>query len=446
MNQRSYPWEPQPTSLMTDHYELTMLQAALRAGTASRRSVFEVFARRLPNGRRYGVFAGVGRVLEGLEKFRFSEPQLRFLRDTNVVDQQTIGYLENFRFTGQIRGYAEGEVYFPHSPLLTVESSFAEACVLETYILSVLNYDSAVASAASRMVGAAGERPCIEMGSRRAHEEAAVAAARAAVIAGFTSTSNLEAGYRYGVKTVGTAAHSFTLLHDSEEEAFRAQIDALGISTTLLVDTYDVEKAVRLAVDIAGPDLGGVRLDSGDLVTQAAQVRSLLDKLGNANSTITVTSDLDEYAIAALRAAPVDSYGVGTRLVTGSGAPTSSMVYKLVAREGASGTMEPVAKASSGKASVGGEKFALRRRNDQGEATQEIVGVSHEPTDDGDDRELLVHYVTGGELRDGYVGAQAVGRARERHALSVAELPRAARRLSEGEPVIPTIIEPGTAH
>ncbi|WP_308495844.1 MULTISPECIES: nicotinate phosphoribosyltransferase [unclassified Candidatus Sulfotelmatobacter] len=446
MNERSYPWEPRPTSLMTDHYELTMLQASLRAGTASRRSVFEVFTRRLPHGRRYGVFAGVGRVLEGLETFHFSEPQLRFLRDTKVVDRTTINYLENFRFTGHIRGYAEGEVYFPHSPLLTVESSFAEACVLETYVLSVLNYDSAVASAASRMVGAAGDRPCIEMGSRRAHEEAAVAAARAAVIAGFASTSNMEAGYRYGVKTVGTAAHSFTLLHDSEEEAFRAQIAALGISTTLLVDTYDVENAVRLAVDIAGPDLGGVRLDSGDLVTQAAQVRSLLDKVGNANTTITVTSDLDEYAIAALRAAPVDSYGVGTRLVTGSGAPTSSMVYKLVAREGASGVMEPVAKASSGKASVGGEKFALRRRDDQGVATQEIVGVSHEPTDDGDDRELLVEYVTGGELRDGYVGAPAVGRARERHALSVAELPRAARRLSEGEPVIPTIIEPGTAH
>ncbi len=446
MNERSYPWEPRPTSLMTDHYELTMLQAALRGGTASRRSVFEVFARRLPNGRRYGVFAGVGRVLEGLEKFRFSEEQLRFLRDTNVVDQQTIEYLENFRFTGQIRGYAEGEVYFPYSPLLTVESSFAEACVLETYILSVLNYDSAVASAASRMVGAAGGRPCIEMGSRRAHDEAAVAAARAAVIAGFASTSNLEAGYRYGVKTVGTAAHSFTLLHDTEEQAFRAQIDALGVDTTLLVDTYDVEKAVKLAVDIAGPDLGGVRLDSGDLVTQASAVRSLLDKLGNANTRITVTSDLDEYAIAALRAAPVDSYGVGTRLVTGSGAPTSSMVYKLVAREGTSGTMEPVAKASSGKASVGGEKFALRRRNDQGVATQEIVGISHEPTDDGDDRELLVDYVTGGELRDGFVGAQAVDRARERHTQSVAELPRAARRLSEGEPVIPTVIEPGTAH
>ena len=228
MNEHTYSWHPQPTSLLTDHYELTMLQAALRAGTASRRSVFEVFARRLPNGRRYGVFAGMGRVLEGLEQFRFTDEQLRFLRDTAVVDAQTVAYLENFRFTGQIRGYAEGETYFPHSPLLSVESSFAEACVLETYILSVLNFDSAVASAASRMVGAAGERPCIEMGSRRAHEQAAVAAARAAVVAGFDSTSNLEAGFRYGVKTVGTAAHSFTLLHDSEAQAFRAQLDALG--------------------------------------------------------------------------------------------------------------------------------------------------------------------------------------------------------------------------
>lgn len=446
MNERSYPWEPGPTSLLTDHYELTMLQAALRAGTASRRSVFEVFARRLPHGRRYGVFAGMGRVLEGLREFRFSPEQLRFLHDTRVVDRATVRYLEGFRFDGQISGYAEGEVYFPYSPLLTVESSFAEACVLETYILSVLNFDSAIASAASRMVGAAGERPCIEMGSRRAHEEAAVAAARAAVLAGFASTSNLEAGYRYGVRTVGTAAHSFTLLHDSEEQAFRAQIEALGVSTTLLVDTYDVDHAVRLAVDLAGPDLGGVRLDSGDLIAQAAAVRGLLDKFGNANTRITVTSDLDEYAIAALQAAPVDSYGVGTRLVTGSGAPTSSMVYKLVSREGPSGRMEPVAKASSGKASVGGKKFGLRRRDELGVATQEIVGVYHEPGDDGDDRPLLVDLVGDGEVHEDFTGPAAVTRARRRHRESVAELPHSARRLSEGEPVIPTVIEPGTAH
>ena len=236
-------------------------------------------------------------------------------------------WLADFRFSGTITGYAEGEIYFPNSPIIQVESTFAEAVILETYLLSVLNYDTAVASAASRMIAVAGDRPCIEMGSRRTNEESAVAAARAAAIAGFASTSNLEAGRRYGLTTAGTAAHSFTLLHDSEREAFEAQIKSMGVDTTLLVDTYDVEKAVRTAVEIAGPQLGGVRLDSGDLVSQAAWVRELLDDLGNPNTKIIVTSDLDEYAIAALRSAPVDGYGVGTQLVTGSGAPTASMVY-----------------------------------------------------------------------------------------------------------------------
>ena len=442
VKQRTPGWAPPPTSLMTDHYELTMLQAALHSGTAHRRSVFEVFARRLPAGRRYGVVAGTGRLLEGLESFRFGDDQLRFLADTGVVNRATLDYLAGFRFRGAISGYAEGEVYFPHSPLMVVEATFAEACVLETYFLSVLNYDSAVASAASRMVGAAAGRPCIEMGSRRAHEEAAVAAARAAVIGGFDSTSNLEAGRRYGLKTVGTAAHSFTLLHDTEEDAFRAQLESMGRGTTLLVDTYDVEAAVRKAVELAGPELGGVRIDSGDLVTQAGWVRELLDGLGNPDTRITVTSDLDEYAIASLNAAPVDSFGVGTRVVTGSGAPTSSMVYKLVAREDSSGELRPVAKAAKGKISVGGRKYALRRLDARGVATHEMVGVGRTPDDDGDDRPLLQDFVRDGELLDGWTGAEGVVRARERHTASVAELPRSARRLSEGDPVIPTVIEP----
>lgn len=322
-------WQ-QPTSLFTDHYELTMLQASLHSGAAHRRSVFEAFARRLPDGRRYGVVAGTGRILEGLEHFRFGTDQLDFLADRNVVDDTTLEYLAGYRFSGDIRGYAEGDLYFPNSPILTVESTFAEACILETYVLSVLNHDSAIASAASRMTAAAGNRPCIEMGSRRTQEHSAVAAARAAVIAGFQSTSNLEAGLHYGVKTVGTAAHSFTLLHDSERAAFEAQVASMGTGTALLVDTYDVEQGVRTAVEVAGPELGAVRLDSGDLIDQARWVRRLLDELGNHNTRIMVTSDLDEHAIAALASAPVDSYGVGTALVTGSGAPTASMVYKLV--------------------------------------------------------------------------------------------------------------------
>ena len=356
------------TSLLTDHYELTMLQAALASGAAQRKCTFEVFTRRLPAGRRYGVLAGTGRFLEGLSEFRFTDEELSFLSSRNVVNKETLSFLESFRFSGNIRGYAEGEAFFPHSPVMQVESTFAEACILETYLLSILNFDSAVASAASRMTAAAGNRPCLEMGSRRAHERAAVSAARAAVIAGFAGTSNLEAGRSYGLHTIGTSAHAFTLLHDNEREAFEAQLRSLGARTTLLVDTYDVDNAVRLGVELAGEELGGVRLDSGDLVTTAAHVRELLDSLGNTNTKITVTSDLDEYAIASLAAAPVDSYGVGTRLVTGSGAPTSSMVYKVVARENSAGEMQPVAKASAGKASVGGAGLGSGNRRRPGPA------------------------------------------------------------------------------
>ncbi|MGN5731933.1 nicotinate phosphoribosyltransferase [Arthrobacter psychrochitiniphilus] len=427
--------------MFTDHYELTMLQAALHSGAAHRRSVFEAFARRLPDGRRYGVVGGTGRLLEGLEQFRFGPDELNFLAQNNVVNDETLAWLSDFKFSGDIYGYAEGELYFPNSPILTVESTFAEACILETYVLSILNHDSAIASAASRMTGAAGARPCIEMGSRRTHEESAVAASRAAVIAGFYGTSNLEAGLRYGVLTLGTAAHSFTLLHDCEEDAFRAQLGSMGNGTTLLVDTYDVEAAVRKAVAIAGPALGGVRLDSGDLLAQARDVRALLDSLGNTNTRITVTSDLDEFAIAALAAAPVDAYGVGTSLVTGSGAPTASMVYKLVSREGDNGEFVAVAKASKNKTSVGGRKYATRRLNNAGVATAEVVGIGHRPDADTNDRPLLARFMTEGVLEPGWIGSDGVVRATARHAASMAELPGAARRLQRGEPVIPTEYE-----
>ncbi|MDQ0755880.1 nicotinate phosphoribosyltransferase [Arthrobacter sp. B3I4] len=434
-------WDHPRTSLYTDHYELTMLQAALHSGAAHRKSVFEAFARRLPDGRRYGIVAGTGRLLEGIANFRFGEEEIDFLRRTKVVNEETLDYLANFSFSGDIWGYAEGEAYFPNSPILIVESTFAEACILETYILSILNHDSAIASAASRMITAAGTRPCVEMGSRRTQEESAVAAARAAVIAGFDSTSNLEAGRRYGIKTVGTAAHSFTLLHDTEREAFEAQIASMGAGTALLVDTYDVEAAVRTAVELAGAKLGAVRLDSGDLVAQAQWVRQLLDDLGNENTRIIVTSDLDEFAIAALQSAPVDSYGVGTSLVTGSGAPTASMVYKLVSRTDDAGNFVPVAKAAKNKTSKGGRKYALRRLNERGTASQEIIGIGHRPDDDGNDRQLLQQFIKNGELLPGWTGPEGVVRARQRHADSMKELPAVVNRLQRGEPAIPTIYE-----
>jgi nicotinate phosphoribosyltransferase len=422
------------TALLTDHYELTMVQAALRAGTANRRSVFELFPRRLPEGRRYGVVAGVGRALDAFERFVFDDEILTVLTEHNVVDEATVEWLSTYTFSGDIWGYPEGEVYFPYSPLMIVESTFAEAVLLETVLLSILNHDSAIASAASRMTWAANGRPCIEMGSRRTHEEAAVASARAAYIVGFDTTSNLAARQRYGVPTAGTSAHSFTLLHDTERDAFTAQVESLGCGTSLLVDTYDIAEAVKLGVQIAGIELGAVRIDSGDLGVLAQQVREQLDGLGATGTRIIVTSDLDEYAIAGLAAAPVDGYGVGTALVTGSGHPTCGFVYKLVAREGADGEMVDVAKKSKDKSSIGGRKYALRRRDTAGVAEAEVIGIGVAPVDDGDDRSLLVPLVKAGEV----VGREDLATIRARHLASRDELPMRARQLSRGEPVIPT--------
>ena len=422
------------TALLTDHYELTMLQGALAGGTAHRRSVFELFPRRLPEGRRYGVVAGVGRMLEELADFCFTDAEIAFLRREGIVDEPTLAWLADYRFRGSMWGYPEGEVYFPYSPLLVVEASFAEAVVLETLLLSIYNHDSAIASAASRMTWAAGDRPCIEMGSRRTHEDAAVACARAAYVAGFASSSNLEARRRHGVPTAGTSAHSFTLLHDSERDAFRAQVSSLGTGTTLLVDTYDLSEAVGLAVEVAGTGLGAVRIDSGDLGVVATQVREQLDGLGAMQTRIVATSDLDEFAIAALAAAPVDGYGVGTELVTGSGHPTSGFVYKLVARAGADGVMVDVAKKSKDKASVGGRKYALRRLDASGIAEAEVIGIGSRPVGDTNDRPLLVSLVTEGEI----VGREPLERARERHFRARDELPLHARQLQKGEPAIPT--------
>jgi len=423
------------TALLTDRYELTMLQATLRNGTAGRPSVFELFARRLPEGRRYGVVAGAGRALDALEDFTFNDDALDYLRRADVVDEDTIAWLADFRFNGSIWGYPEGEIYFPGSPVLILEGSFAECVILETLFLSILNHDAAIASAAARMITAAGDRPCIEMGSRRTHEVAAVASARAAYIAGFSATSNLQAGDTYGIPTIGTSAHSFTLLHDSERDAFAAQIEALGKGTTLLVDTFDIPEAVRTGVELAGTDLGGIRLDSGDLVSLARTVRIQLDELGATKTRITVTSDLDEYAIAALASAPVDRYGVGTALVTGSGSPTCGFVFKLVARAGDDGEMMPVAKKSKDKISVGGRKYVLRQKNRGGKAQAELIGIGELPAGDGDDRSILVPFVTKGQR----VYNESLDEARTRLKAALAELPDSAVKLSRGEPVIDTV-------
>jgi nicotinate phosphoribosyltransferase len=422
-------------ALLTDRYELTMVAAALADGTAERECVFEVFARRLPHGRRYGVVAGTGRLLEALPDFRFGDAEITALQEQGLTDPRLLDWLADFTFTGHVDGYAEGELYFPGSPVLTVRAPFAQGVLLETLALSALNHDSAIASAGARMVSAACERPVIEMGSRRTHEDAAVAAARAAWLVGFSSTSNLEAGRRYGIPTAGTSAHAFTLLHDDEAAAFRAQVATLGPATTLLVDTYDVDQGIRTAVQVAGPELGGIRLDSGDLPTLATHARTLLDELGATSTRIVVTSDLDEYAIAGLQAAPVDGYGVGTSLVTGSGAPTVGMVYKLVEREGV-----PVAKKSEGKRSIGGRKNAVRRRDARGTATAEVVTSADVLAREGD-RPLVVPLVRGGKVLQEMFPREALAEARAHHRRALAELPAEAFALSRGEPALETVTE-----
>lgn len=418
------------SSLFTDRYEFTMLGAALRDGSAQRRCTFEVFARRLPEGRRYGVVAGNARLLDLIADFRACSDTVEWLRSSGVIDDDTADYLADYRFRGDVDGYPEGEVYFPYSPILTVTGTFAEAVVLETLVLSVLNHDSAVAAAAARMVTAAAGRPIIEMGSRRAHEEAAVAAARSAYLAGFASTSNLAASRRFGVPTAGTAAHAFTLLHDDEEAAFAGQVASLGTATTLLVDTYDITRGIERAIAVAGPSLGAVRIDSGDLGVMARQAREQLDDLGAKDTRIVVSGDLDEFSIAALAAAPVDVYGAGTAVVTGSGAPTAGLVYKLVEVDG-----RPVAKRSENKASSGGRKTAVRAHKPTGTAVEEII-YAGEPARLGEGERLLQRPL----LRGGapVEGLPTLDQSRDHLRAATVSLPWDGLKLSRGEPAIPT--------
>ncbi|WP_338026152.1 nicotinate phosphoribosyltransferase [Corynebacterium uropygiale] len=424
------------TAFLTDKYELTMLEAALRDGTADRLCTFEVFARKLPNERRYGVVAGTARVVRAVQDYVFTEEQLSTL---DFLDETTIDYLRHFRFSGHIDGYREGELYFPYSPLLTVRGTFAECVILETVILSIMNADSAVASAAARMVTAADGRPIIEMGSRRTHEYSAVTASRAAYLAGFTSTSNMEAAFRYGIPASGTSAHAWTLLHvdddgqPDEKAAFKAQIDALGVDTTLLVDTFDISQGVRNAIEVAGPELGGVRIDSGDLGAITRRVRSQLDELGAYNTKILVSSDLDEFTIAGLRGDPIDGFGVGTSVVTGSGAPTAHMVYKLVEVEG-----HPVAKRSRGKAMTGGAKKALRTHRASGTAVEEIVYPFHNEAPEFPG--LTSVDLTVPLIRDGEAvpGQPTLEESRDYLAQQLVTLPWEGLALSRDEPVVST--------
>ncbi len=423
-------------ALLTDQYELTMIDAALRSGVADLPATFEVFCRRLPPGRRYGVVAGTGRLLAALADFRFGPEELDFLRSGGIVSAAGLRRLADFRFSGDICGYREGELYVPGSPILTVTGSFVETVVLETLVLSILNHDSAIAAAAARMRAAAGERMLLEGGSRRTHEEAGPAAARAAYVCGFDATSNLEAGRRFGVPTGGTIGHAFILAHADERAAMAAQAGLLGAASTYLVDTYDVAEGVRRAIDVAGPGMGALRIDSGDLAASAVAVRRQLDELGAHRTRIILSGDLDEHDIAALAAVPADGYLVGTELVAGAGAPTAGLVYKLVEIDG-----RAVRKRSLAKSWRPGRKRAFRLLDDSGAASAELLLRPGESAPAGAIA-LQEDLVVRGEIVTGHGADPGIftGRARAYHREALARLDTAALELAPGEPWLP--IEP----
>lgn len=407
--------------LMSDKYELTMLEGFLEAGIANRRATFELFGRKLPEGRAYGVVAGTQRALEAIMSYQFSESDLDYLSD--FLSPGTLDYLAKYRFTGTVIGYNEGDYWFPYSPILTIKATLGEAVILETLLLSIFNYDSAVASAASHVMTHAKGKHVMEFGSRRTSEFSAVSAARAAYIAGFDATSNLEAGRKYGIPVYGTSAHAFTLAFVDEKKAFAAQVSALGANTTLLIDTYDIEEGVNNAVEAAGTALTAVRIDSGDPFEVVPAVRAQLDALGATDTKIVLSGDLNSEILKSITDAelPVDSFGIGTSIVTGDGYPAAGFVYKLVTIEDENGNMVNVAKKSSGgKKSIGGAKSAYREYDEDWQVIGEHLVTDENANSIFSDWDRLQEvFITSGKLTN----LTTTSMAREKHLANKADAP-----------------------
>ncbi len=424
---------------LTDRYQLTMLAAYAESGHAGRRAVFELFVRRLPSSRRFLLACGLGRALALLDGLAFTPGDLaRFDRDPVLGPAlgrpRVRALFEGLRFSGRVFAVPEGRVAFPGEPLVRVEGTLAEAQLVETLLLSIVNHDTRVASKCARIALAARGRPCLEFGTRRAHEQAAVDAARAAYIAGFAGTSNEEAGERWGVPVTGTMAHSYVLAHaadageDGEREAFASYAALFGDATTCLVDTFDPLRGVERAAEHVGGALRGVRLDSGDLLALSRGARERLDRAGLDRAGVVLSDDLDELKIAALldAGAPVSAFGVGTMAVATPDTPSLGAVYKLVALEDASGAMVAVQKRAPGKGSSAAPKQVHRQ------GFEDVVGLA---TEAGEGEPLLVEALGPGAAYD-----RSTEAARARAQADLAALPEALRSLAprgdgEGFPV-----------
>ena len=387
--------------------------------------------------------AGQGRILDALEKFHLDDNDLKFLADRKVVSPETIKWLENFHFSGSIKGYREGEMFFPNSPILQVEGTFGECTLLETLLLSILNYDSAVASAASRMVSAAKDRPCMDMGGRRTNEWAAVAAARAAVVGGFKGTANLLAAQMYGLKAIGTAAHCFTLVHDDERSAFESQIAALGKNTTLLVDTYNIEEAVKTAVDVAGPRTGRrahrfrrPRVPRAARTQPAGRARRHQheDHRHQRPRRIRAGRTADRTGRLLRRGHHARHRLRRPDLRDGLQAHRTRELRRRNAagRQEDRRTRPPFRAASSPSAPY---EYSLADCEHVISGSEDKL-AAYQPEDGWKD--LLVDYVTNGENHSEYQGHDAIVNAHNYRAQALAELPIGAQSLMKGDPVIPT--------
>ena len=384
----------QHLGLATDLYQLTMA-AGYHAHQRNESASFELFIRKFPANRSFLVVAGLAQALEYLQALRFSEAEVSFLKSLpifSLVSEDFFTYLRNFRFSGDVRTMPEGTIAFPNEPILRITAPLIEAQILETYLLSTINFQTLIASKAARIVEAAKGRAIIEFGTRRAHGmDAALHAARAAFIGGCVGTSNVEAAMKFDLPVYGTAAHSWIMSFDNEYDAFKAFHKIFPEHTTLLIDTYDTIAAAQLATEI-GPSLRGVRIDSGDLLSLSKQVRTIFDEAGMQQTKIMASGDLDEDKIAELLAqdAPIDSFGVGTDLSTSRDAPALSGVYKLVELNG-----QPKMKLSQDKATYPYCKQVWREYADDGMFVGDIIGIADEHEQRG--AELLKLVMSNGE-------------------------------------------------
>ncbi|MPZ17496.1 MAG: nicotinate phosphoribosyltransferase [Luteitalea sp.] len=419
------------SALVSDLYELTMTAGYHASGQA--RATFELFVRELPPTRSFLIAAGIDQALEYLEPLAFAQDEIAYLRSVPALGNAPASffddYLARFRFTGEVWAVAEGTLVFAQQPLLRVTAPVGEAQIVETALLSIVGFQTSVASKAARVVAAAEGRPVVEFGSRRAHgPEAARYAARAAYLAGCASTSNVEAGFLFGIPVSGTMAHSWVMSFASELDAFRTFASVHGPDSVFIIDTYDPLVAVGRIVD-AGLRPSGVRLDSGDLVALSRAVRQALDAGGLRETRVFASGDLDEHRVAALLAAqaPIDAFGVGTAVSTSSDAPALGAVYKLIEIE-RQGVPAPAMKLSPGKRLYPGRKQIWRLVED-GVMRRDVVATADEAGPPGA-TPLLTCVMRGGRRLDVRASLAAL---RDRSAAEQLRLPPRVRQLRDGD-------------